>query len=109
MQSKKQENEMIFEAYRSTLVSENMSDLSTKTISELAGIIRSNWPNVNYAAQPYLKAMLSLSDINDNYYQDDGRSIVAYFLSNASSWKGEVAKAVKTELKNRLSKAYKNT
>jgi hypothetical protein len=36
------------------------------------------------------------------YYADTGRSIVLYFLNNATSWKGDTAKAVKAELKLRL-------
>jgi hypothetical protein len=40
--------------------------------------------------------------MSDHYYADDARSIVIYFLSNASSWRGPVAKAVKAELKRRL-------
>lgn len=61
--------------------------------------IYQNWPNVNFAARPYLHAMLSLDSVNDNYGCDYGHSIVIYFLSNASTWKGETAKRIKKELK----------
>jgi hypothetical protein len=43
--------------------------------------------------------MESLDSVNDNYICDSGVSIVLYFLCNASSWRGEVAKRVKAELK----------
>jgi hypothetical protein len=33
---------------------------------------------------------------------DSGRSIVAYFLSNASTWRGETAKRIKLELNKML-------
>jgi hypothetical protein len=33
---------------------------------------------------------------------DSARSVVLYFLSNASSWRGDVAKRVKAELKAHL-------
>jgi hypothetical protein len=36
------------------------------------------------------------------YGLDTGYSIVAYFLSNANTWKGDVARAVKKELKKRI-------
>jgi hypothetical protein len=80
----------------------NLSSLSTLSISEIAGIIADDWSKVNFAASPYLIAMYSLTTVNDKYGVESGRGIVAYFLSNATSWKGEVAKAVKAELKKRL-------
>jgi hypothetical protein len=48
--------------------------------------------------------MTSLNSINDNYGADSGRSIVAYFLANAPTWRGPFAKAVKAELNSRLKK-----
>lgn len=71
---------------------------STRSISEIAAEISKDWKPVNYAAKPYLDAMYSLNGINDNYIFDSGRSIVAYFLSNASTWRGETAKRIKKEL-----------
>ena len=76
-------------------------NLANKTIAEIAAIIRKDWKKVNYAAKPYLSAMNCLSDINHQIGFDSGKSIVLYFLSNAGSWRGEIAKAVKLELKNR--------
>ena len=76
-------------------------NLENKSIAELAAIIRKDWQKVNFAAKPYLSAMDCMSDINHSFGFDSGKSIVLYFLSNASSWRGDVAKAVKLELKNR--------
>jgi hypothetical protein len=76
-------------------------NLENKSIAQIAGIILQDWKKVNYAAKPYLEAMVRLSDINNNIGYDSGKSIVLYFLSNASGWRGETAKAVKIELKNR--------
>lgn len=73
------------------------------TLNEIATEIRKDWPNVFYAAAPYLDAMSTLYRIEDNYYMDSGRSIVAYFLGNARQWRGAVAKEIKAELKRRLS------
>jgi hypothetical protein len=78
-----------------------MNDLTNLSISEIASLIRKDWTKVYFGAEPYLRAMRSLNDINDNYYADSGKSVVLYFLSNASTWRGEVAKAVKAELKMR--------
>lgn len=66
----------------------------------IARRIRADWKNVNFAAKPYLDAMASLSSVNDRFSFDDGRSIVRYFLSNASSWRGPVAKEIKATLKS---------
>lgn len=76
-------------------------NLENKSIAQIAGIILQDWQKVNYAAKPYLEAMVRLSDINNSIGYDSGKSIALYFLSNASGWRGETAKAVKLELKNR--------
>ena len=74
----------------------------------IANEIRKDWKksvsgtDLNYAARPYLEAMESLNSINDRYFEDSGKSIVAYFLSNASSYRGETAKAIKKELNSML-------
>jgi len=71
----------------------------TRPLYTIASDIRKDWgAKVNYAAKPYLDAMSSLNSITDNYGADSARSVVAYFLSNASTWRGEVAKAIKAEL-----------
>ena len=75
-----------------------------RSISDIAVDIIEEWKldKVNYAAKPYLKAMLSLHSINDMYYFDSADSIIRYFLSNARSFKGPKAKELKQELKNLL-------
>lgn len=73
-----------------------------RKISEIASEIKMDWKNVNFAAKPYLDAMLSIDTIQDKYYFDDARSIITYFLCNASSWRGEKARAIKAELKGML-------
>ena len=70
-----------------------------RPIYEIASEIRKDWKNVSPYAEPYLSAMFCLESINDRYGLDSARSIVAYFLSNASSWRGETAKRIKAELR----------
>jgi hypothetical protein len=70
-----------------------------RSISAIARDIRSDWKKVNYAAKPYLDAMLTLNYNGDTYGYDTAESIVRYFLCNASSYRGEKAKALKAELK----------
>jgi hypothetical protein len=65
----------------------------------IAAEIRKDWTRPYFGAVPYLSAMSTLSDIRDNYIYDDGKSVVLYFLSNATTWRGETARRVKAELK----------
>ena len=73
-----------------------------RPLYEIASEIRKTWEKVSPYAEPYLEAMESLDSINDNYYLDSGKSIVLYFLSNASTWRGEDARRIKAELKQML-------
>lgn len=73
---------------------------SSRALSVIATDIKANWPKVNYGAKPYLDAMLTLNSIKDSYMYDSAQSIVLYFLSNASTWRGEDAKRIKLELKD---------
>lgn len=74
-----------------------------RPLYEIAKEIREDWGSkIYFGAKPYLAAMLSLNSINDNYGLDSGKCMVRYFLANASTWRGEVAKRIKAELKNML-------
>ena len=73
---------------------------SVRPLREIARDIRKDWGSkVYFGAKPYLDAMATLDSIDDNYGWDSGKSIVLYFLSNASTWRGDVAKSIKKELK----------
>jgi hypothetical protein len=69
-----------------------------RTLHEITCEIRKDWKPVHYTAKPYLEAMEQLNSISDDYYLDSGTSMVLYFLSNAQTWKGEVARRCKAEL-----------
>ena len=73
-----------------------------RTLSTIARDVRRDWSNVNYAAKPYLAAMGQLDRISDRYHYDSAESVVRYFLSNASTWRGDTAKRIKAELKAML-------
>ena len=76
------------------------TNITTRPLHEIAREIKKDWgTKVNFAAKPYLDAMASLDSVNDNYGWDSGKMIVLYFLSNASTWRGETAKRIKAELK----------
>lgn len=76
--------------------------MANRSLHVIAEEIRGNWVKVNYAAEPYLAAMHDLDKITDTYGYDSAKSIVMYFLSNATSWRGPVAREVKAELKNMI-------
>ena len=78
--------------------------LKGRPLYEIAALIYRDWKPINFAAKPYVEAMSSLENMDSKYMADDARSIVLYFLSNAQTWKGPVARIIKTELKNRLKK-----
>ena len=76
--------------------------MTHRPINIIAAEIKKDWTKdgkkVYFGAVPYLEAMFSLRDITENYGEDSAESVVAYFLSNAAIWKGEVARSIKKEL-----------
>lgn len=72
----------------------------SRNLSTIAKEIQADWTNVYFGAKPYLAAMHGLKGINDRYGYDSARSVVLYFLSNASTWKGPVARSIKKELRD---------
>jgi hypothetical protein len=76
--------------------------MTHRPLSNIAQDIQRDWKNVNYAAKPYLSAMMEMDQVTDNYMYDTGSGIVRYFLSNAGAWRGPVAKKIKAELKSIL-------
>lgn len=70
------------------------------TVSEVAHAIAKDWQNISPYAKDYLEAMKDIQDINGSYYADSAKSVVMYFLANASSYRGENARAYKALLKD---------
>lgn len=76
--------------------------VSSRPLYQIAREIKKTWPKVYFGAVPYLEAMASLDRITDAYGYDSGDMIVRYFLSNATTWRGEDARRIKAELKKLL-------
>jgi hypothetical protein len=74
----------------------------TRSLRAIALDIYDTWPEVNYAAEPYLDAMVNLASIDDTYGQDRASDIARYFLANAGTWRGSDARRIKAELKGML-------
>ncbi len=77
-----------------------MSTTATRPMYEIAQEIWKDWGKVSPYAEPYLNAMLELDSIHDNYYLDSAKSVIRYFLANATTWKGETARRIKNELRD---------
>ena len=73
-----------------------------RQVNTIADEILSTWKKPYFGAVPYLNAMTELHTVNDMYMYDDGKSIVRYFLANATTFKGEDARRLKLELKSLL-------
>jgi hypothetical protein len=78
-----------------------------RKIYEIAEEIEKSWvkngkSNVWFGARDYLDAMHSLEYVTDVYFADTAKDIVLYFLSNATTWRGEDARRIKAELKSML-------
>lgn len=71
----------------------------SRPLCDIAVDISKDWKKPYFGAVPYLNAMKELSSINENYFCDSGKSVVLYFLANASTYKGETARRLKAELK----------
>jgi hypothetical protein len=50
-------------------------------------------------AVPYLEAMECLDKTTDMYFDDTAKSVVVYFLSNASTWRGDDARRIRAKLR----------
>jgi hypothetical protein len=70
-----------------------------RSLRDIALDVRAHWPKPYFGAVPYLEALLDIERITDHYGADDAASIVRYFLSNATAWRGEDARRIKAELK----------
>ena len=68
-------------------------------LSAISRDIIADWRNPYYGAVPYIRAMSELESISDHYGADSAASIVAYFLANAQTWRGPVAREIKAELR----------
>ena len=75
---------------------------TTRPLHQIGAEIKQVWTKPHFGAIPFLNAMCELSSIDDSYGYDNARSIVNYFIANASTFRGEDAKRIKLELKSLL-------
>jgi hypothetical protein len=70
----------------------------TRSLSVIAAEIQADWKNPYFGCVPYLQAMYALDRMSDMYGVESAKSIVLYFLTNATTWRGDTARRVKAEL-----------
>ena len=73
-----------------------------RPLSEIAEEIRRDWNPVHPVAKPYVDAMAKLQNIEDNYGLGSAVEVLARFLGVCGTWKGQVARCVKAEIKGIL-------
>ena len=75
-----------------------------RTFQQIARDIKSDWLNVYFGAVPYLEALLTIdtTDPEATYLYETAGNIARYFLANARTYRGKVAKQLKEELKSLL-------
>lgn len=73
--------------------------MTHRPLHVIAREIIADWKKPYFGAVPYIRAMETMHAITNNYGADDGKSIVLYFLSNATGWRGDTARRIKAELK----------
>jgi hypothetical protein len=84
-----------------------MVKLSKMSIKEIAKFIIDDWGKTSKVPRHYLEPMLEIETLDEMYYADTAYSVVAYFVSSASGWKGFNARVTKKYLKELLEKHSK--
>jgi len=76
-----------------------------RSLSTIAGeIMGSPWyrSNASIYARDYIQAMRYLTGIEDSYGLDSAYSVINYALANMNTFRGDLARSVKLELKAHL-------
>lgn len=76
-----------------------MQTINTRPVYKIAEEILNDWAAPHFAARPYLAAMLTINSHCENYGHDTAKSIILYFLSNSTTYRGIKAQELKKELK----------
>lgn len=72
---------------------------NTPTPADIVRTIRADWSNPYFGAVPYLDALEGLTSWTDRYGHDDATELALYLLNNLKTWRGDVARTVKAQLK----------
>ena len=85
---------------------ETQKNIERASLGQLAEMIQDDLDDQGkklfYGAVPYIDALSTMNSMDDRYGVESAQSIVAYTLSNLSTYRGAKARAIKAELKKRL-------
>lgn len=73
-----------------------------RPLYQFAGTIKRNWDNIDAKAKIYVEKMFSLNQVEpdkEGKSYDPARVVISGFLQNSRTWRGELARQVKRELK----------
>ncbi len=73
--------------------------ITPRPLPEITREIRKDWRPMYRPAEAHFEAFEYADNVNQMYGCDSVKSEILYFLGNAGTWKGEVARRVKAELK----------
>jgi hypothetical protein len=73
--------------------------ITPRPLSVITREIRKDWRPMYRPAEAHFEAFEYANDVSEMYGCDSVRSEINYFLANAQTWKGEVARRIKLELK----------
>lgn len=80
---------------------------TSMTIRGLMNEVRKDWKKPYFGAVPYIQALSCCETMDSPYLLETARDLVPYFLCNSGTWRGEIARSVKAELKRRLANVGK--
>ena len=69
-----------------------------RPVYKIAEDILNDWTAPYFGARHYLTAMLTINNELEQYGQDSAKTVILYFLSNATTYRGSKAKELKKEL-----------
>jgi hypothetical protein len=72
---------------------------NTSTPADVVRTIRADWRNPYFGAVPYLEALEGLASWDARFGVESARSLAPYLLNNLKTWRGDVARSVKAQLK----------
>lgn len=72
---------------------------ATLTPAAIVATIRADWPNPYFGAVPYLRALAYADSWDDPIGCEIARDQIPYLLSNLRTWRGPVAREIKSTLR----------
>ena len=76
-----------------------------RPIYQISEEIQRDWAKPYFGAVPFIEALHAVQSVHDRYGAESVEGLIRYFLANAGTWRGDVARRVKAELKEILAEA----